>query len=140
MHAKSLLSCLILCTPWTVARQAPLSMGLSRQEYWSGLPCPPPGDLPNPGIEPISLVFPDAASGFFTTNATQGDPSAFLNSEEFLLLKRTVMLIFLPNYLEMSLSALHCFEIRYSTGEDECSFKLKWKAAVFLVHSFVSTP
>ena len=39
-------------TPWTVARQAPLSMGFSRQEYWSGLPCPPPADLPNPGIEP----------------------------------------------------------------------------------------
>ena len=39
-------------TPCTVARQAPLSMGLSRQEYWSGLPFPPPGDLPNPGIEP----------------------------------------------------------------------------------------
>ena len=40
-----------LATPWTVAHQAPLSMGLSRQEYWSGVPCPPPGDLPNPGIE-----------------------------------------------------------------------------------------
>ena len=38
-------------TPWTVAHLAPLSMGFSRQEYWSGLPCPPPGDLPNPGIE-----------------------------------------------------------------------------------------
>ena len=44
-----------LCaTPWTVARQAPLSMGFSRQEYWSGLSCPPPGELPNPGIEPRS--------------------------------------------------------------------------------------
>ena len=38
-------------TPWTVACQAPLSMGFSRQEYWSGLPCPPPGDLPDPGAE-----------------------------------------------------------------------------------------
>ena len=38
-------------TPWTVARQAPLSVGFSRQEYWSGLPFPPPGDLPSPGIE-----------------------------------------------------------------------------------------
>ena len=44
-----------LCvTLWTVACQAPLSMGFSRQEYWSGVPCPPPGDLPNPGIEPQS--------------------------------------------------------------------------------------
>ena len=47
-HDKSLQSCLILCTLWTVARKAPLSMGFSRQEYWSGLPCPPPEDLPNP--------------------------------------------------------------------------------------------
>ena len=39
---------------WTVACQAPLSMGFSQQEYWSGLPCPPPGDLPNPGIKPAS--------------------------------------------------------------------------------------
>ena len=43
--------CLALATPWTVACQAPLSMGFSRQEYWSGLPFPSPGDLPNPGIE-----------------------------------------------------------------------------------------
>ena len=43
-----------LATPWTVARQSPLSMGFSRQEYWSGLPFPSPGDLPNPGIEPQS--------------------------------------------------------------------------------------
>ena len=40
----------IFATPWTVAQQAPLSMGFPRQEYWSGLPCPPPGDLPNPGL------------------------------------------------------------------------------------------
>ena len=45
-------SCPILATLWTVACQAPLSMGFSRQEYWSGLPFPSPGDLPNPGIEP----------------------------------------------------------------------------------------
>ena len=45
---------LLFAIPWTVACQAPLSMGFSRQEYWSGLPCPPPGDLLNPGIEPRS--------------------------------------------------------------------------------------
>ena len=44
----------LFATPWTVAHQAPLSMGFSRQEYWSGLPFPSPGDLPNPGIEPRS--------------------------------------------------------------------------------------
>ena len=47
-------SCLTLGIPWTVARQAPLSMGFPRQEYWSGWPFPSPGDLPNPGIEPES--------------------------------------------------------------------------------------
>ena len=47
-------SCPTLATPWTIARQALLPMGFSRQEYWSGLPCPSPGDLPNPGIEPGS--------------------------------------------------------------------------------------
>ena len=55
---------------WTVAHQAPLSTGFSRQEYWSGLLCPSPGDLPNPGIEPISLTSPALAGGFFTTSAT----------------------------------------------------------------------
>ena len=60
----------LFATPWTVARQAPLSMGFSREEYCSGLPCPPPGDLPNPGIEPKSLTSPALASGFFTTSAT----------------------------------------------------------------------
>ena len=50
------LSCVrLFATPWTVAGQAPLFMGFSRQEYWSGLPCPPPGDLPNQGIEPRFL-------------------------------------------------------------------------------------
>ena len=49
------LSCVRLFeTPWTIAHQAHPSMGFSRQEYWSGLPCPPPGDLPDPGIEPGS--------------------------------------------------------------------------------------
>ena len=47
-------SCLTLCDPWTIAHEAPLSMGFSRQEYWSGLPFPSPGDLPDPDIEPGS--------------------------------------------------------------------------------------
>ena len=51
---KSLSRVQLFGTPWTVARQAPLSMGFSRQESWSGLPFPSPGDLPNPGIEPGS--------------------------------------------------------------------------------------
>ena len=53
-------------TLWTVAHQTPLSMGFSRQEYWSGLPFPSPGDLPNPEMEPASPVSPALAGGFFT--------------------------------------------------------------------------
>ena len=60
----------LYATPWLVARHAPLSMGFSRQESWSGLPCPPPGDLPDPGIEPLSLMSPTLAGRFFTTSAT----------------------------------------------------------------------
>ena len=54
VKVKSLSRVWLFVTPWTVAHQAPLSMGFSRQEYWSGLPFPSPGDLPNPGIEPGS--------------------------------------------------------------------------------------
>ena len=59
---------LLFVTLWTTAHQAPLSMGFSRQEYWSRLPCPPPGDLPDPGIKLASLMSPALAGGFFTTN------------------------------------------------------------------------
>ena len=55
---------------WTEALQTPRSMGFSRKEYWSGLPCPPPGDLPGPGIEPTSLMVPALAGRFFTTSIT----------------------------------------------------------------------
>ena len=55
-------------TLWTVARQAPLSTGFSRQEYWSGLPCPPPGDLPHLGMDPTSRMSPTLTVGFFTTS------------------------------------------------------------------------
>ena len=54
-------------TLWTVACQASLSVGFSRQKYWSGLPCPPPGDLPNPGIKPASPDLLALAGEFFTT-------------------------------------------------------------------------
>ena len=56
--------------PWTIAHQAPLSMGFPRQEYWSGLPFPSTGDLLNTGIEPTSLPSPTLARGIFTTSAT----------------------------------------------------------------------
>ena len=61
LYVRFVLSCFscvqLFAAPWTVAHQAPLSMRFSRQEYWSGLPCPFPGDLPNPDIESVSLGF-----------------------------------------------------------------------------------
>ena len=60
----------LLVAPRTVARQAPLSVEFSRQEYWIGLPFPMPGDYPNPGTEPAFLVSPALAGGFFTTHTT----------------------------------------------------------------------
>ena len=74
MHAKLLQS--------SVPHQTPLSMGCSKQEYWSGLPCPPPGDLPDPGIKPASLTSPALAGGFFTTSATWGDFPGGSNGRE----------------------------------------------------------
>ena len=57
----------LFATPWAVAHQAPLSMGFSRQDHWTGPPRPLPGDLPNPEIKPTSLQPPARARGFFTT-------------------------------------------------------------------------
>ena len=72
-EVKSLSSVRLFATPWTVAYQAPLFMGFSKQEYWSGLPFPFPRDLPDPGIEPISPVLP---GGFFTIGPP-GEASVF---------------------------------------------------------------
>ena len=60
----------LFATLWTVASQTPLSMGFSRQEYWSESPCPPPGHLPSSRMEPVSLVSSALAGGFFTTRAS----------------------------------------------------------------------
>ena len=64
----------LFATPWTVVCQAPLSMGFSSEESWSGWPLPPPGDLPDPGIEPSSLTTPALAGEFFTTSAISVNP------------------------------------------------------------------
>ena len=73
-------SCLqLFVTLWAVAHRASLSMGFSRQEYWSGLPCPPLEDLPDPGVEPMSLNSPALAGGFFTTSTTWGAPDVNVN-------------------------------------------------------------
>ena len=67
---KSLSHVRLFATLWTVAYQVPVSLGFPMQEYWSGLPCSPPGDLPDPEIEPVPLMSPALAGGFFTTSAT----------------------------------------------------------------------
>ena len=70
MRVKSLQSCLTLCDPMDCSLPGSPALGFSRQEYQSGLLCPPPGDLPNPGIETLSPVSPALADRFFTTSAT----------------------------------------------------------------------
>ena len=67
-------------------------MGFSRQEYFSGLPCPPSGDLPNPGIEPVSLMSPTLAGGFFTTSATWEAPSSQIQFSSVQLFSRVWLL------------------------------------------------
>ena len=67
MLAKSLSHVQLFVNPCTIARQAPLSMEFSRQEYWNGLPFPTLGDLSDPGIKPTSLASPALAGGFFPT-------------------------------------------------------------------------
>ena len=77
----SYFSCVQLCaTLWTAAHQAPLSMGLSWQEYWSGLPCPPPEHLPDLGTELTSLLSPALAAGFFTISTTWEAPWFIITS------------------------------------------------------------
>ena len=91
---RKLTHCMCACvlshvsvTPGTVAHQAPLSMGFSRQEYWSGLPCPPPGDPPHPGMDRVS---PALAAGFFTASATwEAQPTHYLFSWKLLDSKLT---------------------------------------------------
>ena len=76
MRTKSLQYVQLFVTLRTVALQAPLSMGFSRQEYWSGFPCPPPGDLPNPGIEPVSPAAPALQADSLPLRH-QGSPSCY---------------------------------------------------------------
>ena len=77
-----------LQSPWTVARQTPLSMGFPRQEYWSGLPFPFPGGLPDPVMEPMSPASPALLGRFFTTESP-GKPSIFGVNIKFIVLVET---------------------------------------------------
>ena len=94
----------LFVTPWTVTRQAPLSMGFSRQEYWNGLPFPSPGDLPNPEIEPTFLTSPSLAGGFFTSSPTCTGPFE-IPSESILLIHNPCFLLMLSVFCSFQ----HCF-------------------------------
>ena len=86
MRGKLLQLCPTLCNPVDCSPPTPLSTGFSRQEYWSGLLCPPPGNLPNPGIEPASLTTPALAGGFFTTSVPL-EPWLEVKLQAFLLFR-----------------------------------------------------
>ena len=110
----------LFATLWTVASQAPQSMGFSREESWSELPCPPPGDLPNSGIEPESLTSIYTSSGFFTTSATWEVPKKYLFSTISSLssaLQSTFMIHFVPlglnpaNYIFLTLLSSVFFKL-----------------------------
>ena len=81
MHVLSLSRSRLFVTPWTVASQAPLSMGFPRQEYWSRLPCPPPGDLPDPGIKSVSPMSPALEGRLFTTEPLKKPRALWLLSK-----------------------------------------------------------
>ena len=74
VHASSLSHICLFAAPWAIARPDALSMEFYRQDYWSGLPFPTPGNIPNPGVEPMSLVSPTLAGGFLTNCTTWKDP------------------------------------------------------------------
>ena len=82
VRAKSLQSCPTLCDPMDIACQAPLFMGFSRQEYWSGLPCPPPGYFSDTGIKPASLMSAALAGRFFTHQCHLGNPNMVLKKDK----------------------------------------------------------
>ena len=109
--AKSLQSYLLFATPWTVAHQ-----GFSRQEYWSGLPCPPPRDLSDPGIKTTSLMSPALAGGFFTSRATWETHSshALLNLSKGQLLSTQTQVQTLESSLPLLSSQIHIWSISIS--------------------------
>ena len=95
----------LFATLWMVARQAPLSMRFSRQEYQGGLPCPPPGDLPNPGIQPTRLMSAVLAGSFFTISPTW-DPLTNMSSNHHLHL------------MVLGLNICRCFDTVYKENKN----------------------
>ena len=123
-----------LCaTPWTVARQAPLSMGFSRREYWSGLPFPPPGDLPDPGIKPRSLTSPALAGVSSTTSA----PWEALKMSPFLFLRRSPALL---SQAGSRISSADCFALVLWNNKEMGSCKSFLEADCFDTVNFSILP
>ena len=100
----------LFATLWTIACQAPLSMQSSRQEYWSGLPFPSPGSLPNPGIKPVSPASPDIGRWFFTAEPP-GTPRAIILQKELLWKRKSTCNVSKPQFF---LFVLFCLSSRTS--------------------------
>ena len=110
LFVRAKVSCVwFFVTLWALAHQAPLSMGFSRQEYWSGLPFPPQGDLPTPGIEPMSLMSLALAGRFFTPRTTWG---------------AQVLVLFVPCIIEPRQT--HLFGIVSSSVSQLCLLSTYW--------------
>ena len=109
MHAQALSGVWLFATPWTLVRQAPLSIVLSQQEFWSGLPFPPPGDLPDPdpGMEPPSPTWPSLEAGFFTTEPP-GKPLIYVYSQTKLTNDHKYHIVRCLNYLCAIYSVFGC--------------------------------
>ena len=113
---KSLSRVRLFATPWTVAHPAPPSMGFSRQEYWSGLPFPSPGDLPDPGIEP---TFP-ASEGRCLTPGPRGKCSPVIGFRTFSLPPLSPTSTPLSHQLCLPVPSLHCCCCHQSEVAQSC--------------------
>ena len=131
IYVQSHFSCVqLFAALWTVARKSPLSVGFSRQEYWTGLSCPPPGGLPDPGIEPVSLMSPTLGGRFFIISAAWKACIIYK-------LNRMKLLAFDKNYSLCGLSIIFWLWMAY----EETTIILKWELSVQMVEFiFCSRP
>jgi len=97
VYTQSLIYVRLFVTPYTIACQVPLSMGFSPQDCWSGLPFPPPGGLPDPGVRPVSLAFPALARGFFTP-----EPLGSMTNLDSLLKSRGITLLAIVHIVKVA--------------------------------------
>ena len=125
-------SCFWLFAPlWTVASQAPLSLGFSNQEHWSGLPCPPPGDLPSSGIQPASLMSPALAGRFFTTSTTWEAHICWIltpyHSHHLQIFSPSMWLYFICSHKFMVYSTVSVTQLTYPSC---CQWAYGWYLAI----------